>query len=146
MDVLLDHLAYQWISHRPVPELFSKRAVIITQCIGAGASSAARDIKHSLSWWGISKIGVFTGKLMHDIVWDKLPEKKKTGLTRKIQRLSKQFAQIDYTKPARTNLKTKVKFFACRMIQKSVQKSGAESLDSQHWAAHGWLGKARPWR
>ena len=36
--------------------MFAKRAVIITQCLGAGAKSTAKDIKHSLSWWGISKI------------------------------------------------------------------------------------------
>lgn len=64
MKVLLDHFAYLWMPHRPAPEMFTKRAVIITQCLGAGAKSAAKDIKHSLSWWGISKITVFTGKLM----------------------------------------------------------------------------------
>ena len=56
---LLDHFAYRWLPHRPAPEMFGKRAVIITQCLGAGAKSAAKDIKHSLSWWGISKIGIF---------------------------------------------------------------------------------------
>lgn len=52
--------------------MFKKRAVIITQCLGSGAKSAAKDIKHSLSWWGISKIGIFTAALMEDAVWDKL--------------------------------------------------------------------------
>lgn len=61
---LLDHFAYRWLPHRPAPEMFGKRAVIITQCLGAGAKSAAKDIKHSLSWWGISKIGIFTGALI----------------------------------------------------------------------------------
>ena len=76
MKAFLDHFAYRWMPHRPAPEMFGKRAVIITQCLGAGAKSAAKDIKHSLSWWGISKIGIFTGALMGDIVWDKLTEKK----------------------------------------------------------------------
>lgn len=56
MKAFLDHLAYRWMPHRPSPEMFSKRAVVITQCLGAGANTAAKDIKHSLSWWGISKI------------------------------------------------------------------------------------------
>lgn len=76
MKAFLDHLGYRWLPHRPAPTMFGKRAVIITQCLGSGAKSAAKDIKHSLSWWGISKIGVFTGKLMSDIVWNKLPQKK----------------------------------------------------------------------
>jgi len=60
MKALLDHFAYRWMPHRPAPEMFTKRAVILTQCLGAGAKSAARDIKHSLSWWGVPKIGIFT--------------------------------------------------------------------------------------
>lgn len=68
MKAFLDHFAYRWMPHRPAPELFTKRAVILTQCLGAGAKSTAKDIKHSLSWWGVPKIGVFTGALMSDVV------------------------------------------------------------------------------
>ncbi len=49
MKALLDHFAYRWMPHRPAAAMFSKRAVILTQCLGAGAKSAARDIRHSLS-------------------------------------------------------------------------------------------------
>ena len=33
MKALLDHFAYRWMPHRPAPEMFGKRAVIITQCL-----------------------------------------------------------------------------------------------------------------
>lgn len=89
MKALLDHFAYLWMPHRTAPKMFTKRAVIITQCLSAGANSAAKDIKHSLSWWGISDITVFTGKLMQDIVRENLSEKKRSALTKKIRRLSK---------------------------------------------------------
>jgi len=145
MKAFLDHFAYRWLTHRPAPEMFGKRAVIITQCLGAGAKSAAKDIKHSLSWWGISKIGVFTGALMSDIVWEKLPEKKQTQLTRKVQRLSQKFAQINYATPARTSWITKLKFSFCRILQKSLHRSNSEYLDGKYWAQQGWLGKIRPW-
>ena len=98
MKTLLDHFAYLWLPHRPAPEMFSKRAVIITQCLGAGGKSAAKDIKHSLTWWGISDIKLFTGKLMSDIVWDRLTEKKRSELTKKIKALSEKCIGIDYTK------------------------------------------------
>lgn len=146
MKTLLDHFAYRWMPHRPAPEMFGKRAVIITQCLGAGAKSAAKDIKHSLSWWGISKVGIFTGALMGDIVWDELTEKKQAELTRKIKNLSHKFAQIDYTNPARTNVITKIKFFCCRMMQQSLHKNDPEYLDGKYWAELGWLGKTRPWK
>ena len=89
MKALLDHFGYRWMPHRPAPELFGKRAVIITQCIGAGAKSTAKEIKNSLSWWGISKIGTFSGALMNDIVWNKLTEPKRKKLTGQMDKLDR---------------------------------------------------------
>lgn len=146
MKALLDHFAFRWLPHRPAPEMFGKRAVIITQCIGSGAKSAAKDMKHSLSWWGISKIGIFTDALISDIVWEKLPQGKQAELCRKIKKLSQRFARMDYTKPARTKVTTKIKFFFCRMIQKSTHKADPEYLDGKYWAQQGWLDGGRPWK
>ena len=139
MKAFLDHLAYRWMPHRPSPEMFSKRAVVITQCLGAGANTAAKDIKHSLSWWGISKIGTFAGKLMNDVVWEKLSDKKRARLTRGIKKLALKFARIDYARPAHMNLITRIKFGFCRMLQKSLHKSDPEYLDGRYWAEQGWL-------
>lgn len=146
MKAFLDHFAYRWMSHRPAPEMFGKRAFVLTQCLGAGGKSAAKDIKDSLSWWGISKIGVFTGALMSDIVWDKLPEQRREMLTQKINRQSQKFACIDYAKPARTNLITKIRFIFCRGVQKSIHRADPEYLDSRYWERQGWLGNVRPWK
>ncbi|MCH5350926.1 MAG: flavodoxin family protein [Clostridiales bacterium] len=146
MKALLDHFAYRWMPHRPAPEMFGKRAVIITQCIGSGAKSAAKDIKHSLSWWGISKIDVYTAALMDDIVWDNLSEKKQNKLTESVNKLSRKFAKINYVKPARTKLITRIKFNLCRLIQKRVYKSGNAGLDNEYWINNGWLDKSRPWK
>lgn len=145
MKAFLDHLAYRWMPHRPAAEMFGKRAVIITQCLGAGAKSAAKDIKHSLSWWGISKIGVFTGAIMNDIVWEKLPKKRQKILSNKIYRLSKQFIKIDYSKPAHTKFITKIKFIFCRIMQNKLYKTDPEYTDAKYWNEQGWLKKARPW-
>lgn len=146
MKALLDHFAYRWMPHRPAPEMFGKRAVIITQCLGAGSKSAAKDIKHSLSWWGISKINVFAGALMGDIVWDRLTEKKRAAFHKKMNKISEKFLHINYEKPAQTNPATRIKFYFCRMMQKSLHKSDPEYLDGKYWAEQGWLKKARPWK
>ncbi len=146
MKALLDHFGYRWMPHRPAAEMFGKRAVIITQCLGAGAKSTANDIKHSLSWWGISKIGVFKSALMSDILWDKLPEKKRKKLINGIDKIARKFSAIDYNKPARASLITKIKFAFCRIIQKQVRKNGIDGLDGKYWDNLGWLGKDRPWK
>lgn len=146
MKALLDHFGYRWMPHRPATEMFGKRAVIITQCLGAGAKTTAKDIKHSLSWWGISKIGVFSGALMGDIIWNKLPEKKRKDLTNGINKLARKFLKIDYSKLARAKLTTKIKFECCRLIQKQVRKNGVGGLDSEYWLNNDWLEKGRPWK
>ena len=145
MKALLDHFAYLWMPHRPAPEMFTKRAVIITQCLGAGAKSTAKDIKHSLSWWGISQITVFTGKLMSDIVWEKLAGKKRAELTGRMNRLSKKLAAEDFGKTPGVSAVTKIKFLFCRMMQKSLHENDPEYTDGKYWAQQGWLSGKRPW-
>ena len=76
MKAMLDHFGYRWMPHRPAKQMFGKRAFIITQCLGAGGRSAAKDIKDSLSWWGVSSIKVCTYRLMKDIKWDNIPDKR----------------------------------------------------------------------
>ena len=146
MKSFLDHLAYRWMAHRPSEKMFSKRAVIISQCLGAGVKSAVKDVKDSLSWWGVSKIGVFKGKLMGGIDWEKLPERRKKKLEKGIARLSKRFARIDYGKSARTKLTTKVRFLFCRLVQKAYHGNPPVSCDDAYWTEKGWYGKARPWK
>ena len=146
MKVMLDHFGYRWMPHRPAKEMFGKRAVIITQCLGAGAKSAAKDIKDSLSWWGISYIKTCEFKLMGDVVWEKLSEKKRTKMEQAFARMASKFLMIDYNKPAHINIITKCKFYAVRLMQKSLGKKDPDYTDYRYWQANGWLDKVRPWR
>lgn len=146
MKSFLDHMAFLWMPHRPNPLMFSKRAVVITQCLGAGAKSTAKDIKDSLSWWGISKIFEFHTHLMSDILWDKLPYRKQIKIRKQIEKFSSRIVKINFNKPAHTKLKTKLKFYICRMIQKSIYKKQVESLDCKYWFEQGWLKRKRPWK
>ena len=146
MKTLLDHFGYRWMPHRPAKEMFGKRAVIITQCLGAGDSSTAKDIKDSLSWWGISHIRKCGFKLMGDIVWDRLSEKKRAQMTNGVTSMARKFAAIDYSKPAHTNLITKAKFYIVRSMQTGLGKDNPEYTDYKYWKANGWIDKVRPWK
>ncbi|MBR3494234.1 MAG: NAD(P)H-dependent oxidoreductase [Clostridia bacterium] len=146
MKTLLDHFAYRWMPHRPAGEMFGKRAVILTQCLGAGAKSAAKDIADSLSWWGVSDIRIRSFRLLADILWDKLPEKKRAAMTRSMRRLGERMLRIDYGRPARTRLAAKARFLAVRMLHKRIGKDHPDSRDEQYWQESGWLGTARPWK
>ena len=146
MKVMLDHFGYRWMPHRPAAEMFGKRAVIITQCLGAGGKSTAKDIKDSLSWWGVSEIHVCTFKLMSDIIWDRIPEKNRQAMTKNLKAMAAKMLVIDYAKPARAKLVTKLKFHAVRMMQTGLGKQNPEYTDYKYWKAKGWLDKTRPWK
>ena len=146
MKALLDHFGYRWMPHRPAREFFGKRAVIITQCLGAGAASTARDIKDSLAWWGMTYIRTCSFKLMSEIDWDKLPDKKRAEMTGKLVRLARKMASVDYSRPARTGIVARAKFYAVRMLQTDLGKANPEYTDFKYWRDNGWIGSARPWK
>ena len=146
MKALLDHFGYRWMPHRPAKEMFSKRVLIITQSLGAGEKSTAKDIKDSLSWWGISYIKKCNFKLMSEIQWDKLNDKKRLEMTNGMAKMARKFSRLDYSKKAHTNLITKVKFYMVRMLQTKLGKDNPEYTDFKYWKANGWLDKVRPWK
>ncbi len=146
MKAMLDHFGYRWMPHRPAKEMFFKRAIIITQCLGSGDKSAARDIKDSLSWWGVSDIRIHKFKLFSDVVWDRIPEKRRTAMAEKLKKAAEKLLAIDYSKPPRTKLSVKVKFFAVRKIQSSLGKENPEYTDFKYWKSNGWLDNKRPWK
>ena len=146
MKAMLDHFGYRWMPLRPAKEMFGKRAVIITQCLGAGEKSTAKDIKDSLSWWGISSIKVIAFKLMADIDWNKIPEKKKASFQNKLGGAARKMHAVDYNKPGHTSLMVKAKFYAVRMMQTGLGKQNPEYTDFKYWNENGWIGKERPWK
>ena len=146
MKAMLDHFGYRWMPHRPAKEFFGKRAVIITQCLGAGAKSSAKDIKDSLAWWGVSNIKICSFKLMSDVKWDNIPEKKRAKMIAGLAKTARRMKSIDCTKPARTDLVVKCKFHAVRMMQTGLGKNDPEYTDYKYWKEQGWLDKERPWK
>ena len=146
MKAMLDHFGYRWMPHRPAKEMFGKRAVIITQCLGAGGSSTAKDIADSLSWWGVSCIKKRSFKLMSEIDWDKINDKKRNEMTSKLTSLARKMKAIDYSRPSHTGLMVKMKFMAVRMLQTGLGKDNPDYTDFKYWKANGWLDKVRPWK
>ena len=145
MKAMLDHFGYRWMPHRPAKEMFGKRAVIITQSLGSGEKSAAKDIKDSLSWWGVSDIRVCSFKLMSDINWEKIPENKRHKMRSKLISTAERIKSIDFSRPARTSFITKAKFYAARMMKTGIGKQNPDYTDYKYWKSNGWLDKKRPW-
>lgn len=146
MKTMLDHFGYRWMPHRPAKEMFNKRAIVITQCLGSGGKTAAKDIKDSLSWWGISSIKICTFKLMSDVIWDKIPSKKQLKMTAKLRKTASNIINTGLSKPPHTNIGVKIKFFAVRALQTFLGKKDPEYTDYKYWKENGWLDNIRPWK
>ena len=146
MKAMLDHFGYRWMPHRPAKEMFGKRAVIITQCLGGGAGSTAKDIRDSLSWWGISYIKTISFKLMSEIHWEKIPEEKRAKMSAKLGKLSSRMLSVDYSVRPHTSIVVKGKFMVCRMLQKGLGKKNPEYTDFNYWKDMGWTEGVRPWK
>ena len=135
---LLDHFCVHWMVHRPDPRIFEKTAVIITNSVGAPNGSAQKDVRTSLSWMGVSKIYTCGAGMMGDIFVDKMTEKHKKMLSRKMCKLADKVSDIKPNR--RKSLKVNMLFSMCKFQHKMVLKSETRpSLDNQHYIDNGWI-------
>lgn len=141
MKNLLDHFAYRWMPHRPSPAMFTKRAVIITQCAGMGTRTTAGDLRDSLAWWGVSDIKVVAARTAMSQSDEKAMEK----ILRVCRKAGRKTRSRMAAAPA-VSIGTRGRFAICRMLQKKLIREYPESLDAAHWEAQGWLGNAAPWK
>lgn len=139
VKAFLDHFGYQWMAHQPRKEMFTKRALLISTAAGAGTKSTLKDLKDSMTFWGISRIYTF-GRNINASDWDTVDPKKKSKLRKEIDRLSVKIkAEGGNVKPS---LKIKALFYVMRFMHKKFKFNPA---DVRHWEAHGWFEKERPW-
>ena len=137
VKALLDHFACHWMVHRPDKKMFSKRAVIITQSIGASNSAAQKDVATSLTWLGVSNIKRFGFGTMGSVKWDEIKDKRRRKVEDELKELSKQYIS---PKPISQNIKVKIFFFVSKMLHKNLFKNeDVPSADNQHWIDNGWL-------
>lgn len=139
IKALLDHFACHWMAHRPDKRMFTKRAVILTQSIGAPNGSAQKDVVTSLSWMGVSNIKKLGFGLMEGVIWEELSLKRRKSIERKAKQLAKKYSAF---KPAKRSIKVIALFTFCKLLHKKLVKNEeVPSADNQHWINNGWIKK-----
>ncbi len=139
VKTFLDHLAYEWMMHRPDELMFKKRALIICTAAGGGTKSTVQDVKHSLEYLGISRIYDFQ-KAVYAMNWSDIPESKQKAYQEEITALcDKIVREQHHNKPS---LVVKKYFYLFRMLHK---KGKFTESDTNYWREKGWLEKVRPW-
>lgn len=74
VKAFLDHFGYRWMPHQPNGKMFKKQALLISTAAGAGTKSALRDLKDSMTFWGVARTYTF-GKLVYATDWDTVDTK-----------------------------------------------------------------------
>jgi multimeric flavodoxin WrbA len=137
VKALLDHFGCRWMVHRPDPVMFSKRAAILTNSIGAPNGKAQKDIMTGLHWLGVSRVRRLGFGLMEGVIWDELSAKRRAKIERKTQKFARAYRKF---KPARKSLKVRFLFGLSRFMHKVIlKKETVPSADSQYWIEHGWI-------
>lgn len=140
MKAFLDLFFTNWMSHKPLEEMFSKRAVVISTAAGTGAKKAAKLIGKNLTNWGIPRIHTYAAAV-NAMSWATVPAKKKAKIEKDIDKLARKLSGCGR---ASAGLKTRVlfRFFA------SMQKAGwgASPQELQYWTEKGWLSGKKPWK
>ncbi|HEX3025779.1 MAG TPA: flavodoxin family protein [Clostridia bacterium] len=143
MKALLDHLAWLFLVHRPKPEMFAKKAVILSTTAGAGTRRCIAMIRESLLYWGVNRIYGY-GFILHSASWKGIEEKRREKTENKIQaKAVKFYREVASGKRRRPYLKQWFMFNAVRMF---IKKDKNTSVDRKYWEKNGWLGKNSPFK
>lgn len=143
MKSFLDHFAFQWMSHRPNPQMFHKMGLGVVTAAGAGMTPALKTITRNLNWWGIGKVFGMSQAVMA-ASFNEIPEKIKLKMEKKAHQTVKIIHKT-------YQLKNKIKpSFTTRFLFNIMKlgKSGHpewNQVDYDFWKKSGYLNGIKPW-
>ena len=139
LKVLLDHLSFMWMSHRPNPAMFHKAALTITTTAGAGLSHTTKTMKQSLTFWGTKKVFCFK-KAVAAMKWEDVKNKEK--IEREITKKGKKIYQYLHNIDQRPYPIYQRFLFS---IMKAMHKGNTwNPTDRNHWEELGWFAGMKP--
>ena len=143
MKNFLDHLGYIFMVHRARPEMFSKKAFILSSTVGAGTRAAIKTISTSLKYWGVNRIYSYGFAIMSED-WGKMAPKRTARVEKALKRRGAAFYRESMAGRRRPYMHT---WFLFRVLRMMIRGYDASNLDRQYWHSMGWLdGTASPFR
>jgi multimeric flavodoxin WrbA len=135
MKTLLDHLDFLVLNIAPRPEIFDKKAFIITTA--AGSTAAIKPIKTFLRHWGLNRVYSLGFGLLTD-KWSKMPNAKQARYEKKLRRSADKFYSAKIGRPY---FSTVFYYHMTKFILKRYV--GAGNYPYEYWKENGWF-KKRP--
>ena len=140
MKAFLDLFFTNWMSHKPLREMFSKRAVVISTAAGAGAKNTVKLIGNNLENWGIPEIHPYAA-VVNAMNWEMVPPKKKARIDKDMDKLSRKLYRSGRVS---VGVRTRILFWFYGSMQKADW--GASPAEKQYWEENGWLSGGKPWK
>lgn len=142
LKVLLDHLCFMWMSHRPNPKMFHKTALTIVTTAGAGMKHTTKTMKNSLSFWGVKKIFSYQ-KAVSAMRWEDVKPDKKQQIEKVIAKQAKKIYQTVHN--IEKTQYPLVRGFLFKMMAAMQKGNNWNLVDRKHWEEKGWLSGAKPY-
>lgn len=143
MKAFLDHFGFLFLVHRPRPEMFRKKAFILSTTAGAGTKFAMKTISSSLKYWGINRV-YQRGFTLHSLKWDSMPDKKREKYEQTLRRDAGRFWNaVSSKKDAPPLLFTRFMYTFCKHM---IKRQSDASVDKQYWKKQDWLDGKSPFR
>jgi len=137
MKSFLDHYGHLFIVHRPRPEMFRKKAFIISSTAGVGTKAAIKTIKDSLRYWGINRVYSLSFATFGD-EWINMKADKKSKITSRIKKKAARFyREVASEKRHYPYFLIRFMFFVRKIIMKKFDDDS--SADKRYWIEKGWL-------
>lgn len=135
IKTFMDHLAYQYIVHRPKEVLFKTIGLAISTTAGAPTKPALKCIRKNMRFWGFSRtIGL--GLSLYEMSWDKAPKSKQKAFKKHTRKTAIKF--YDLMKKRQRITFNPFRSFWMGFIKK-MRKGEADSLDKRYWIEKGWV-------
>ncbi|MCL2427250.1 MAG: flavodoxin family protein [Oscillospiraceae bacterium] len=137
VKAFFDHYSFLFIVHRALPEMFAKKAFVLSTTAGAGTKAAMKTIITCLKYWGINRI-FSLGIAMYAISFKTMNPKRRAKFEKKIKNAAKRFYHdINSGKRHSPYLITRVMFYFRRSMLKSEDET--TSSDKKYWIEKNWF-------
>ena len=142
VKAFFDHFSWMFIVHRAHPEMFGKKAFVLSTTAGAGTKAAMKTVITNLKFWGVNRI-YSSGFAMRAIDWETVDPKRRAKFERTLKKSARRFFR-DATsgKKHPPYLLTRFMFYFRRsMLKKETasQTDESASADLRHWQEQGWF-------
>lgn len=133
MKNVLDHLDFLTLNVAPRPEMFRKKALILSTA--AGSTAAIGPIRSFLKNCGVNRVDA-AGLRMYANRWDAMPASRRAAFEKRLRRAADRL----YTVPLRTPyLSTLGMYYLSKWILKRFVGEGAYPY--RHWKERGFFDK-----